>query len=166
MRFRIDQTYAADPDAVAAAYSHPALYTAFADLPRAGRPEVVRHEVDGGTVHLDVRWRFTASLSSAARAVIDPDRLTWVERSVHDVAARSVSFRMVADHYGDRFSCEGAYRFEADGAGRTHRVGEGDLRIKAPLVARTVEKAIIDGLEEQLAAEVPLVERFLGANGG
>lgn len=161
MRFRLEQTYSADPDAVAAAYAHPALYAAFGDLPRAGRPEVLRHDVDGGTVHLDVRWRFTAPLSSAARAVIDPEKLTWVERAVHDLAARRVTFEMVPDHYRDRFACTGGYRFEADGGG-TRRVSEGDLRIKAPLVARTVEGAIIDGLREQLAAEVAVVESFLG----
>lgn len=162
MKFRMEQTYAADADAVAAAYAHPALYAAFGDLPRAGRPEVLRHEVDGATVHLDVRWRFTAPLSAAARAVIDPDRLTWVERAAHDLAARAVTFRMVADHYADRFACQGSYRFEALGEGRTRRVSEGELRIRAPLVARTVEGAVIDGLKEQLGAEVPIVERFLG----
>ena len=161
MRFTLEQTYAADADAIVAAYAHPALYTAFGDLPRAGKPEVLRHEVDGGTVHLDVRWKFTASLSSAARAVIDPDRLTWVQRSVHDLAARTVTFRMIADHYADRFSCQGSYRFDALGDQRTRRINEGELRIKAPLIARTVEGAIIDGLKEQLGAEVAIVERFL-----
>ena len=160
MRFRMEQNYAADADAVAAAYAHPLLYESFADLPRAGKPEVVRHQPEGNLVHLDVRWRFTAPLSSAARAVIDPGRLTWVQRSVHDLAARKVTYEMVADHYADRFHCEGSYRFEATPEG-TKRTSEGDLRIKAPLIARTVENAVIDGLKEQLAAEVPIVERFV-----
>jgi hypothetical protein len=161
VRFRLEQTFAAPADAVAAAYTDPALYAAFADLPRAGRPEVVHHEVDDGTVHLDVRWAFTAPLSAAARAVIDPDRLSWLQRSTHDLATRTVTFRMLPDHYADRFSCQGRYRFDDDGRGGTRRLNEGDLRIKAPLVARAVEGAILDGLREQLEAEVPLVERFI-----
>jgi hypothetical protein len=80
---------------------------------------------------------------------------------VHDVANRTVTFRMLPDHYADRFACEGTYRFEAAGGGGTVRRTEGDLRIKAPLVARAVEGAIVDGLRDQLAAEVPLVERFI-----
>lgn len=161
MRFTLETSYAADPDAVAAAYAEPALYDAFAELPRAGRPEVVHHDADGDLVRLDVRWRFTAELSAAARAVIDPDRLTWVERSTHDLAARSVTFEMVADHYRDRVSCTGGYRFGDDGPGRTTRRSHGDLRVKALLVGAAVERAIVEGLEEQLRAEVPVVERFV-----
>jgi hypothetical protein len=161
VRFSLEQTFVAPADAVAAAYTDPALYAAFADLPRAGRPEVVHHEVDDGTVHLDVRWAFTAPLSAAARAVIDPDRLSWLQRSTHDLATRTVTFRMLPDHYADRFSCQGRYRFDDDGSGGTRRRNEGELRIKAPLVARAVEGAILDGLREQLEAEVPLVERFI-----
>ena len=161
MRFSLETSYAADADAVAAAYADPALYDAFADLPRAGHPEVVGHEVGDGVVRLDVRWRFTATLSAAARAVIDPDRLTWVERATHDLATRSVTYEMVADHYRDRFSCTGGYSFAATGPDQTTRRSHGDLRIKALLVARAVEGAIVDGLKDQLRAEVPLVERFV-----
>ena len=161
MRFTLETAYDAEADRVAAAYADPALYTAFADLPRAGRPEVVSHEVDGDVVRLDVRWRFNAQLSSAARAVIDPDRLTWVERATHHLDRREVTFDLVADHYRDRFSCTGGYRFTAVDAGRTTRASHGDLRIKALLVGGAVEGAIVDGLKEQLRAEVPLVEAFV-----
>jgi hypothetical protein len=157
----MEQRYDAPPDAVAAAYADPALYERFAELPRAGHPKVVHHEDDDGTVHLDVRWAFTAPLSPAARTVIDPARLTWIERSAHDVAARTVRFRMLPDHYADRFSCQGNYRFDDDGEGGTVRHSEGELRIKAPLVAGAVERAILHGLEEQLHAEIPVVERYL-----
>lgn len=161
MRFTLETTYAAEAGDVAAAYADPALYAAFGDLPRAGRPEVVAHQVTGEIVRLDVRWRFTANLSAAARAVIDPERLTWVERATHDLASRSVTYELVADHYRDRFSCQGGYRFSAAGPGSTSRQSHGDLRIKALLVAGAVEGAIVDGLKEQLRAEVPIVEQFV-----
>jgi len=161
VRFTLEQRFDAPPDAVAAAYADPGLYAAFAELPRAGRPEVLHHEIAEDTVHLDVRWAFTAPLSSAARAVIDPDRLTWVERSAHHLADRSVTWRLLPDNYADRFTCHGTYHFDDDGRAGTVRRSDGELRVKAPLVARTVERAILDGLGEQLAAEVPLVERYL-----
>jgi hypothetical protein len=164
VRFRIRIPYAAPADAVARAYADPALYEAFAGLPRADRPEVLDHRVDGDRAVLRVRWRFSGALSPAARAVIDPDRLTWVEESTHDVARRQVTFRMTPDHYRDRFTCSGGYRFEPDGDGSV-RIVEGDLRIKAPLIGGTVEKAIVSGLEDQLISEAPLVEAFLDAGG-
>ena len=165
MRFRIRTPYDADPDAVARAYADPALYDAFAGLPRADRPQVLEHSLVGTTATLSVRWRFTAPLSPAVRAVIDPDRLSWVEESRHDLARRRVTFRMVPDHYPDRLSCAGEYRFEAAGNGSA-RVIEGDLRVKAPFVARAVENAIVSGLEDQLGSERPIVEAFVAATGG
>jgi hypothetical protein len=160
MRFNIEQRFAANVDAVARAYADPALYGALVGLPKLTQPEVVGHESDGDTVVLQVRYRFGGELSSAARAVIDPERLTWVERSTHDLARRQTTFIMVPDHYADRFSCRGSYRFEATDTGCRRR-GEGDLRVRALLVAGAVERAIVSGLEEHLVDEVPVVEAFV-----
>jgi hypothetical protein len=157
----VEQRFAADVDAVARAYADPALYVALVGLPKLTRPEVVGHEVDGDQVRLQVRYRFGGDLSAAARAVIDPARLTWVEHSTHDLAARRVSFRMVPDHYGDRFRCEGAYAFEVASEGACRRRGEGEVKVKALLVAGAVEGAIVSGLQEHLVDEVPVVEAFV-----
>ena len=165
MRFTIEQRFAAPVDAVARAYADPQLYVALDGLPKLSRPEVVHHEADGDVVELQVRYRFGGELSSAARAVIDPDRLTWVEHSTHDLATRQVRFEMVPDHYRDRFRCTGSYRFEADGDGARRR-GDADLRVKALLVAGAVEGAIVSGLKEHLVDEVPVVEAFLAAQAG
>lgn len=161
MRFTVEQRYEADADAVARAYADPTLYAALDGLPKLTQPEVVGHEVDGEQVQLKVRYRFGGELSSAARAVIDPARLSWVEHSTHDLAARRVSFRMVPDHYGDRFQCSGSYAFLADGQGACRRRGSGEVRVKALLVARAVEGAIVSGLQEHLVDEVPIVEAFV-----
>ncbi len=160
MRFAIKQRFAADAEAIARAYADPALYAALVGLPKLTQPEVVGHEVDGDTVVLQVRYRFGGELSPAARAVIDPDRLTWVERSTHDLSTRSATFSMVPDHYGDRFGCTGSYRFEADGGGCRRR-GEGDVRVKALLVGGAVEAAIVSGLKEHLIDEVSVVDAFV-----
>jgi hypothetical protein len=161
MRFSIEQRFSADVDAVARAYADPALYAALLDLPKLGQPEVVGHEVVGDTVVLQVRYHFAGELSSAARAVIHPDRLTWVERSTHDLARRQTTFTMLPDHYADRFSCSGSYHFETTDGGCRRR-GQGDLRVRAPLVAGAVERAIVSGLEEHLVEEVAVVEAFVG----
>lgn len=162
MKFTIEQQFAADVDAVARAYADPGLYLALVGLPKLTQPEVVGHDVDGDTVELQVRYRFGGDLSPAARAVIDPARLTWVERSVHDLARHHTTFTMLPDHYADRFRCRGSYRFEPTGSGCRRR-GEGDVRVKAFLVAGAVEGAIVSGLKEHLVDEVPVVEGYLAA---
>ena len=162
-RFRIEQRHDAAPLDVARAYADPDLYATFTALPRAGKPEVLGERSDGDVVELQVRWFFSGELSAAARRVIDPSKLSWVETSRHDLAARRTTFRMVADHYADRFECSGEYRFAPDpGGAGTLRTVEGELKVKAPLVGRTVERAIVSGLEEQLAGEVETVRAFLG----
>lgn len=160
MRFTIDQRFRAAPDDVARAFANPDLYVTFQDLPKMSRPEVLSHEVEGDQVVLLIRHRFTGELSPAARAVIDPARLSWVEHATHDLAAHTTTFRMVADHYSDRFHCSGSYRFKAEGTG-TLRHCEGDIKVRALLVASAVESAIVSGLREHLDAEVDVVEAFL-----
>ncbi len=164
MRFTVEQQFAGAPGAVAAAYADPELYARLGDLPKLGRPDVLSRTTDGDVVTMRVRYAFTGELNAAARAAIDPAKLTWVEEATHDLAARTVTFRMVADHYRDRFSCSGSYRFAAVGQG-TRRQTEGDLRVKALVVGRLVEDAIVSGLREHLAEEVPVVDAFVAAHG-
>ena len=161
MRFTIEQRFAASVDAVARAYADQALYETFVGLRKLSKPEVVGHEVDGDVVRLDVRYRFSGDLSPAAHAVIDPHRLTWLERSTHDLARHRTTFTMVPDHYRDRFRCEGAYAFEPIDAGTSTRTGAAELKVKALLVAGAVESAIVSGLQEHLVDEVPVVEAYL-----
>ncbi len=165
MRFSLRQRFAAAPADVADAFADPGFYASLAELPKLGRPELLDRQVDGAVVHLQVRYRFVGDLSPATRAVLDPGRLTWVEHAAHDLDARSVTFHLEPDHYADRFSCEGAYRFVHDD-GATLRLAEGEVRVRAPLVGGAVERAIVSGLEEHLTDEVALVERWLaGATG-
>lgn len=160
MHFELDQRIAAPPAAVAAAFADEGLYVMLGKLAKLGPPEVLSRDTDGDVVRLRVRYRFTGELSSAVRRAIDPKKLTWVEESTHDLAARMVTFRLVADHYADRLRSSGTYRFSPDGDG-TIRHSEGDLTVRAALVGRLVEQAIVSGLREHLDDEVDLVEAFL-----
>jgi hypothetical protein len=160
VKFTVEQRFAAQPDAVAHAYADPALYDLLGELPKLGAPQVLDHAVDGTTVTLAIRYRFTGELSSAARAVLDPNKLTWVERSTHDLASRRVTYRLDPDSYVDRFSSSGAYEFIAAGDGALRRAS-GEVNVKALIVGGRVEGAIVSGLREHLAAEVPVVERYI-----
>jgi hypothetical protein len=163
VHFTLDQQFAAPPAAVAAAFASAELYELVGALPDLGTPEVLSREVDGDVVHLRVHYRFERELSSVVRRVIDPKKLTWVEDSTHDLAARRVDFRLEPDYYADRLRCSGTYRFAPSGDGTARHV-EGDLSVRAPLVAGRVEQAIVAGLRDHLDAEVALVESFIEEN--
>jgi hypothetical protein len=160
LHFELEQRIAGAPGAVAAAFADPRYYETLGELPKLGTPEVVAHRIDGDVVSLEIRYRFTGDLSSAVKAVIDPRKLTWVERSTHDLAARQTTFELRPDHYPDRLKCNGSYRLDPAGDG-TVRYLAGDLKVRAPLVAGAVEGAIVSGLREHLEAESGHVERFL-----
>jgi hypothetical protein len=161
VHFRLEQSFAAPVDAVALAFTEPELYEALGGLPKLGRPEVLSRTEDGEVVSLEVRYRFTGDLSAAARRVVDPAKLSWVERSTHDLARHQVDFNLVPDNYGNMLRASGRYSFEPDGPNATRRVAEGDVAVKLPLVGKAVENAIVSGIREHLTAEVPVVERYV-----
>lgn len=160
MHFELTQRFDASVPDVAEAFCDPGFYGVLAELPNLGRPDVLSRTVEGARVKLAVRYRFAGDLSSAAKAVLDPAKLTWVEQSVHDLDSHEVTFVQVPDHYADRFSCSGRYSFRADGAG-TVRDAEGDVKVRALLVGSSVERAIISGLKDHLDEEADLLERWL-----
>jgi hypothetical protein len=165
VRFDLRQRIAAPVAAAAAAFCDPAYYDALGAAPKLGVPEVLERTVDGDVVVMRIRYRFSGDLSAAVRAVLDPAKLTWVEESHHDMHAHTVRFVLHPDHYADRFSCRGGYRLDPDpaDAGATFRTAEGDVKVKAPLVASKVERALISGLREHLEAEAAIVEHFVGS---
>ena len=163
MRFEVRQRIAAPLADVADAFCDPGYYEALAAAPKLGKPEVLDRDADGDQVVLRIRFRFAGDLSSAVTAVLDPKKLTWVEESHHDLARHVVRFELQPDHYADRLACRGSYRLEADprDPDATIRVAEGDIKVRAPLVASKVEKALISGLEEHLEAEAAIVAAYV-----
>ncbi len=160
MRFSVDSTFPGTIEEVLDVLLDPRLLEGLGDLPKVSAPEVLEHEVDSDRAVQRVRYRFTGDLSSAVTRVLDPRKLTWVDETTYDLAARSASFRIVPDHYANRLRASGTYRFEevADGC---RRRAAGDLVVSYPIVGRAVERAILSGLEEHLEAEVDVVTRLL-----
>jgi len=147
------------PAQAIAAYGSPAFYT--------GRPErddiavlgVVRHDDAGERVLIEVRFAFTGSLSSAVRAVIDPAKLSWVTRTEVRPAEARTDWVVLPDHYPDRLSASGSYRFApAGGPDSTAVAVEGDLKVHVPIVGRSVERAIASGLSRYIEDEVASIQ--------
>lgn len=160
MRFDLLQQYESSAEAVIAAYADPDLYPTLVGLPKLGGLEVLDHRATDTSARMRIRFHFTGHLPAAATAVIDPDKLTWVQETDHDLATGLIRFRLVPDHYPDRLKTSGSFRIEADGDGARRGV-EAELKVRAPLVASKVEGAIAGGLREYLDAESPLVDAYL-----
>ncbi|HEY1635540.1 MAG TPA: DUF2505 family protein [Acidimicrobiales bacterium] len=168
MRFSVEQSIAAPRDAVEAAFLDPGFYAALGELSGIRPPEVVERRVEGPDsklVHLRVQYAFAGNLSGPARAVLDPDRLTWVDHSTFDRAAHRIEFEIVPDHYEDRLQCAGWYQFEPSGEHATRQLIGGDLRVRYPIVGGLVERAIIVGMRQHLDEEARILERWLRDSG-
>ena len=164
MRFSLQQALRGPVDEVLAAFVDPAFYAELGTLPNVEAPELLDQRVEGRIVRQRIRYRFAGELSSAVTRVIDPARLTWVDEAVFDLDAREATFRIVPDHYGNRLTASGRYRFVPAGGGTT-RIIDGEIKVHMPLVGGKVERAILGGIERHLADEAALVGSWLQRRG-
>jgi len=167
MQFRVEQRFPVPLDAVEAALVDPAFLRRLGQLPTLGAPELLGQEVDGTVVRQRVRYRFTGHLSPAVTAVVDPDRLTWVEETTFDRETHRGEHRIVPDHYAGRLCSSYTTRLEPDGDREeaTVRTTEGDVRVRFPLVSGKVEKAIVGGLTDHAELETEVLVEWLAEQG-
>jgi hypothetical protein len=163
VRLRLEQTFPGTVDEIEAVFIDPDFVAGLAALPKLGNPELVEQRRDGDTVTQRVRYHFAGQLSPAVTRVIDPAKLVWVEEVAYDLAAHTAPFRILPEHYVDRLTCSGTYRFEADGPGRSRRRADGELKVRYPLVGGAVERAIVSGLAGHADEQAVLVSRWLEA---
>jgi len=100
-------------------------------------------------------------VSSAVRAVIDPNKMSWITRTEVLLEERRTAFTVLPDHYPDRLTSSGGYRF-ADGTAPNSAVitVDGQLKVHVPLVGRSVERVIVSGLRSYIANEVASLPEY------
>ena len=160
MKFEVSQRFDADVERVIACYSSAALYEQLPEFGKISRPEVRERIESGDRVTLRLHYRFIADLPTAALAIIDPDRLTWIEETVYDRAALTATTKLLPDHYASKMEASARACFTPSGEG-SQRLVTGDLRVRVLLVAGQVERAIVAGLKEHLDEEATLVAKLL-----
>jgi hypothetical protein len=160
VRFDVEQRFSADLATVEAVLYSPPLLERLATLPKLGGATLLSEQRDGARITRRVRYRFTAELNAAVTAVVDPDKLTWVEESVHDTTTHRTTWGIVPDHYPGRMTCQGTFQLLADGSG-TRRLTQAELKVHVPIVGGRVERAIVSGLEEHAVDEEQAVNAYL-----
>jgi hypothetical protein len=161
VRFSLTQQLPGDPTEAIRLYSDPEFHTSLRGMTKVATPVLVGREVDGDRVTLRLRYQFIAHLPSAVTAVVDPERLSWVDETVYDLGRCTASTVLRPDHYADRLTADIGSTFVAGGPGTVRRI-EGDLKVRMLLVGSQVEKAIVSGLEEHLEEEAKVAAVRLG----
>ena len=152
MDFTVEQRFPVPATAALELYCDPDFYDALGPTERIAAPEVVDREAADDRVVLRIRYRFTADLPSAARRFVEADKLTWIERTVFDLGSATATSELLPDAYGSLMSASARATFLDDGEGSLRRI-DGRLKVSVPLFGGRVERAIVDGLREHLAAE-------------
>jgi hypothetical protein len=147
-----------------AAYGSPKFYEGRAARDDIAVLEVVGHEASEDRILLQVRFAFTGSVSPAVRAVVDPGNMSWITQTEILLAEGRSSWVVLPDHYPDRLSASGVYRFEEGdaGPGTCDVEVEGDLKVRVPIVGRSVEKVIVGDLRAYIADEVTGIADWQG----
>jgi Protein of unknown function (DUF2505) len=177
VKIAVEKSVAVPPARAMAVYTSPAFYE--------GRPTrddiavlgVVRHEDTGTRALVEVHFAFTGSVSAAVRAVVDPARLSWVTRTVVVPAESRATWEVLPDHYQDRLTAGGTFRFlpgtgagtgagtgigvASDGPAATTLRVDGDLRVHVPIVGRSVERTIVTDLRRYIEDEVASLPAFV-----
>jgi hypothetical protein len=154
MKFSFEQHVEIEPAVVTAAYANPAFYLGREARENISVLDVPRHERTGDHVDMDVHFRFSGTISSAVRAVIDPAKMSWITHSEVDLAGLRSDWTIVPDHYPDRLTGRGSYIFTPGPNGGTLIGVEGEIKVHVLLVGRTVEGVIVAGLKKYIAGEV------------
>ena len=164
MRFRILQEFDLPADRVQAGYLDPAFLDSMGSLPKLGGPQLLSEERDEEAVHRRIRFRFAGDLNSAVRAVVDPERLTWVEESTVRLRERHTTWKILPDHYDDKLEGWGESRIEPVDDAACRRTTTGEVKVKVFLVGSRVEAAIVSGIEEHAALERSALLAHLGVD--
>ena len=142
MNFDIVQDLTAAADTIDAALVDPGFLVRMAELPKLGSADVLDQRRDGDVVYQDVRYLFQAELSRAVTRVVDPKLMTWIERSVCDLATHETQCEIRPDHYSGLLS--GRYRSTIVAVGSSaRRTLTGEVKVRMPLVGGKVEGAIV-----------------------
>jgi hypothetical protein len=160
VKFDATQKFDAPADMVIRCYASEELYAQLPDFERVSRPEFLDRTQQGDSTVVRVRYRFTAPLPAAALAIIDPEKLTWIEESTYNFTNGTAAIRLIPDHYGSKMKASASSRFVDDHEGSRRTVG-GELKVKVLLVAGQVERVIVDGLTDYFAEEAAAVSRLL-----
>ncbi len=166
MRTSFDQPIAASAKDAQAAFVDPGFYAGLGELPGISAPEVRScSRPSAGHVRMVLGYRFAGTLNGPARRLLDPGKLTWAQVTEVDLASRRTQVEMVPDNYSGLFSFSGWYELRDEGEGHCSQHFDGDLRVHLPLLGPLAERAIANGIRDNLAATARLVEQYVATKG-
>ena len=160
MNFTIDHDIGASREAVVSALMDPSYYAYLGSkVSNIYPPELLVAQERGERCIIEVRYAFAGTLSGPARMAVDPEKLTWVIRTELHRHSGIGQLTMTPDHYGGLLSCSGSISIEEKGDGCLESL-QGELVVHLPLVGKSAEVAIVQGLRSHLSDEAMMITEY------
>lgn len=140
--------------------NHPELIAMLDAMPAFRSRELVERQdlPDGKT-----RWRFKVvaggDIPPAARKVVNEDLLTWWEDTTFSPTEHCIYWSIEPVKIKDKLVCRGTWKLIAQGGG-THRVIDGELTVKVPLVGKVAETFLVGELKRNYDVEPDIQRKF------
>ena len=161
MRFELDLHLPGAREEVEASLGDPGWYEAVAASAPTWAPELLEVTEPEGHLVARARYRFQGQLNAAARRILDPRKLSWVQVADLDRQRHHVEVQVVPDAYGDRLRCHLVVDLVEEGPAQTLRRFSGEVQVKAPLIGGQVERAVVSGLREHAQREAEVFARYV-----
>lgn len=164
MKFHLEQHLNAGFDLIQQILISPPYFKRLNDLDPGGNSELVDKQVTDNFIDLTVHFNFVGALPAAAKAIIDPSKLSWTEKTHIDKKTHKGTFSIIPDNYKDRLDCYGTTQLEAIGENETLRILEGDLKVHVFLVASAAEGGIISGIKKHNEIEEKVINDLIATS--
>ncbi len=164
MKFYLEQRLNADFDTIQQILISPLYFQNLNELDPGGKSELVKKIITDDFIDLIVHYHFVGSLPSAAKAIIDPSKLSWTEETRIDKKTHKGTFSIIPDNYKDRLDCYGTTKLEVISENETLRVLEGDLKVHVFLLASAAEAGIVSGIKKHNEIEEKVINDLIKNN--
>lgn len=130
-------------------------------LPNVNDRKIIEQKRDGKKMYSTVEWCVHGQIPPVAQKLVNPDMLTFTEKTVWDDDQQSFTTKIIPHVLKNQLDCNTVSMWERDKNGKTVRTFRGDLTIKIPIIGPLLEKTVVDLLKKNNDKNAELVKEYL-----
>jgi hypothetical protein len=163
--FHREHEFPAPAAAVAAGMTDAGFVEGLA-LPDVSPAEILdrRHDAEGD--ELRVRYQYVGQLDPIARRIVGDSHIAWVQVVTVQPDARRGTLTIDPVSLHGRVTCNATYALDPAVDGSTLRTLDGELVIRVPVIGRTAERRVLEGVLRRLDIEADALREWLRRDAG
>ena len=124
-------------------------------------PELQEHSSEDTKISCKTSWQFSGKLDAIANALLMGKPLTWVQTIQIDKDTKTGTIEVV--YMGGKIpsNCSATLTFTDNEDGTCTRELKGSIFVKIMMAGPTIEKRLVEGLENRFASEADALDAYL-----